>query len=101
MFKESKLSLLHTTKIQADRGYQGIQDIHKNSDIPVKKNKKIPLTKAQKRENRTLSQTRVSVENVIRTLKIFRILSERYRNRRKRLGLRLNLVAPICNLHLC
>jgi hypothetical protein len=35
--------------------------------------------------------------NVIRRLKIFRILSERYRNRRKRFGLRFNLIAAIYN----
>jgi hypothetical protein len=28
---------------------------------------------------------------------VFRILSGRYRNRRKRYGLRLNLIAAICN----
>ncbi|MCL2514075.1 MAG: IS5/IS1182 family transposase, partial [Oscillospiraceae bacterium] len=27
----------------------------------------------------------------------FKILSERYRNRRKRFGLRFNLIAGICN----
>ncbi|MDR2042674.1 MAG: IS5/IS1182 family transposase, partial [Tannerella sp.] len=30
----------------------------------------------------------------------FRILSERYRNRRKRFALRFNLIAAICNLDL-
>ena len=33
-------------------------------------------------------------------LKIFRILSERYRNRRKRFGLRFNLIAAIYNMEL-
>jgi hypothetical protein len=36
----------------------------------------------------------------IRRLKIFRILSERYRNRRKRFALRFNLIAAIHNLEL-
>ncbi|MCL2853878.1 MAG: IS5/IS1182 family transposase, partial [Defluviitaleaceae bacterium] len=30
----------------------------------------------------------------------FKILAERYRNRRKRFGLRLNLLAGICNFEL-
>ncbi|RGD91737.1 IS5/IS1182 family transposase, partial [Acinetobacter sp. SWAC57] len=30
-------------------------------------------------------------------LKVFRILSERYRNRRKRFGLRMNLIAGLIN----
>jgi hypothetical protein len=33
-------------------------------------------------------------------LKVFRILSDRYRNRRKRFGLRFNLIAAIYNLEL-
>jgi hypothetical protein len=33
----------------------------------------------------------------LRTLKIFRILAEKYRNRRRRFGLRLNLIAGIIN----
>lgn len=40
------------------------------------------------------------VENVIRSLKIFRLLSERYRNRRRRFSLRFNLIAGICNYEL-
>jgi len=37
----------------------------------------------------------VVAEPVNRQLKIFRILAERYRNRRKRFGLRFNLIAAI------
>jgi hypothetical protein len=37
---------------------------------------------------------------VNRQLKIFRILAERYRNRRKRFGLRFNLIAAIINFEL-
>ena len=74
--------------------------IHANSEIPLKSTKKTPLTKQQKKENHRLSSSRVLVENVIRTLKIFRILAEKYRNRRKKFGLRLNLIAAICNCQL-
>jgi hypothetical protein len=35
-----------------------------------------------------------------RRLKIFRILGERYRNRRKRFGLRFNLIAALVNVEL-
>jgi transposase len=58
------------------------------------------LSKEQKASNRALSQKRILVENIIRRLKIFRILSERYRNRRKRFGLRFNLIAAIYNMEL-
>jgi len=74
--------------------------LHPNSQTPVKKSKLHPLSQEQKASNRALSRKRILIENVIRRLKIFRILSERYRNRRKRFGLRFNLIAAICNLEL-
>jgi hypothetical protein len=40
---------------------------------------------------------RISVEHVIRRFKSFRLFSGRYRNRRKRFGLRLNLIAGLLN----
>ena len=46
------------------------------------------------------AQLRVVAEHVNRRLKIFRILAERYRNRRKRFGLRFNLIAAILNFEL-
>ncbi len=101
LFKESKLPILESIEVQANSGYQGIQKKYSNSKIPHKGKKKKPLTKQQKIENHQLSSTRVVVENIIRTLKIFRILAEKYRNRRRRFGLRLNLIAAICNFQLC
>lgn len=74
--------------------------IHLNSKTPHKKSKHRPLTPEEKQENRALSKERIYVEHVIAKLKIFRILSERYRNRRKRFGLRFNLIAAIYNLEL-
>lgn len=74
--------------------------LHPNSQTPVKKSKLHPLSQEQKAYNRKLSQKRILIENIIRRLKIFRILSERYRNRRKRFGLRFNLIAAICNMEL-
>jgi hypothetical protein len=47
-----------------------------------------------------LSRQRILVENVIGSLKRFRILAERYRNRRNHFGLRFNLVAAIYNMEL-
>lgn len=84
----------------ADSGYQGLDKLHGKSQTPTKKPKKGQLTKEQKRVNQELSRRRIVVENVIRSLKIFRILSERYRNRRKRFSLRFNLIAGIYNYEL-
>jgi hypothetical protein len=40
------------------------------------------------------------VEHVIREIKIFKIVASTYRNRRKRFGLRINLIAAIYNFEL-
>ena len=74
--------------------------IHKNSEHPKKKTKKRPLTRLEKQENRRIARERIMNEHGIRSLKIFRILSERYRNRLKRFGLRFNLIAGIYNFEL-
>jgi len=58
------------------------------------------LSKEQKASNLALSQERILIENIIRKLKVFRILSELYRNRRKRFGLRFNLIVAIYNVEL-
>jgi len=83
-----------------DSGYQGIQKFHANSETPKKKNKKNPLTKDDKKNNRTLSRVRVYVENVIGLIKRFKIIADKYRNRRRRFGLRFNLIAAICNFEI-
>ncbi len=100
LFKESKTAIAKQTLCLADSGYQGLMDLHANSKIPKKKSKHHPLTPKQKKSNRELSQQRIFVEHVIGKLKVFRILSERYRNRRKRFGLRFNLIASLYNSEL-
>ena len=55
------------------------------------------LTAEQKQFNRELAQERVVIEHIIRHLKIFRILAQRYRNRRRRFMLRVNLIAGLYN----
>ena len=100
IYKESKVHFASSVLIQADSGYQGLQKIHSNSQLPLKSTKLHPLTKQERKSNKSLSCSRVLVENVIRKLKVFKILAERYRNRRKRFGLRLNLIAALYNYQL-
>ncbi|XVN40608.1 MAG: IS5 family transposase [Rickettsia endosymbiont of Argas persicus] len=100
LFKESKMLIHHKVKVITDTGYQGIQKIHNNSELPKKRNKKKPLTKKDKTNNRRLAIERVLNENVISMLKRFKIISDKYRNRRKRFGLRFNLIAGIYNFEL-
>ena len=52
---------------------------------------------ADKVFNRKVSSERVLNEQVIGLIKRFKIVSDRYRNRRKRFGLRFNLICGICN----
>jgi len=83
-----------------DTGYQGIAKIHLNVMIPKKRSKKNPLTTDDKVRNKAISSERVTIENIIREIKIFRIIAEKYRNRRKKYGLRFNLIAAMYNLNL-
>ena len=98
LYEESRVRLSKAVGMKADSGYQGIQRKHAKVLLPKKNSKLKKLTKEEKKANRELSSKRIKVENVIRRLKIFRILGERYRNRRKRLGLRFNLISGIYNL---
>ena len=98
LFKNSHCAISQETCLLADAAYQGLLALHPNSQTPAKKSKLHPLSQAQKASNQVLSRKRILIENIIRRLKIFRILSERYRNRRKRFGLRFNLIAAICNM---
>lgn len=84
----------------ADKGYQGVHKLHPNSHTPKKKPRKAELTAEDKAANRKLAQRRVVCEHVNRSLKIFKLLSERYRNRRRRFGLRFNLIAGLYNYEL-
>ncbi len=97
LYKASKVRLPKKTECLADSGYQGIRELHKKSRTPLKKPKGGELTVPQKAANKQLARERVLVENVIRHLKIFRILSGQYRNRRRRLMLRVDLIAGFYN----
>jgi len=84
-------------KLMGDSGFQGILDFHKNSETPKKKSKKHPLTAEDKANNKRISKERIFIENINACLKVFKILSNRYRNRRKRFGLRMSLLCGIYN----
>ena len=100
LYEKSGVKLSKAIELKADSGYQGLQKKHGKVLLPKKQSKLKKLTKEDKRANRELARIRIRVENVIRRLKIFRILAERYRNRRRRLGLRFNLISGIYNFEL-
>ena len=69
--------------IQLDLGFQGFKDHYKckSLEIPNRKPRKTELTQKQKKENKTMSSKRVTVEHSIGGMKRYRILSDRLRNR--------------------
>lgn len=84
----------------ADLGYAGLQRIAPCARLPKRKPYKGEHAPEQKATNRDLRRRRWPIEHLIRRLKVFRILAARYRNRRRRYGLRLNLIAALCNKEL-
>jgi len=100
MWKESMIRTLERILLNTDSGFQGIANFHANSVLPIKKSKNKPLSKDDKAFNREISRERAGTENAIGFIKRFKIVSESYRNRRKRFGLRFNLIAGICNFEL-
>lgn len=77
----------------ADLGYLGT-GLH----IPHKSSKYHPLTRKQKKENQEHSKERIVVEHVFASLKQFRILSQRFRNRLSSYNDIFKMVAGIYNL---
>ncbi|WP_339043920.1 transposase family protein [Cardinium endosymbiont of Tipula unca] len=52
----------------------------------------------KKTYNQVLASQRVLVEHKIRSIKVFKIIGNRYRNKRKRYDLKFNIVAGLVNL---
>lgn len=86
------------TRAYADSGYTGLDKIHQQAEVPFKKKKGKSLDKEEKLYNHALSRFRVIVENIIGDMKVFRIFSDRYRNKRKRHHLKVNIIAGLVNI---
>ena len=97
LFKQSRLPIKKEINVKVDTGYLGIKALHRNSDIPKKKTKLHPLTKEDKLANKAKAFARIVVEHINAKIKTFKILGEKYRNRRKRFGLRFNLICALIN----
>jgi hypothetical protein len=88
---------LRAILFQGDSGYQGVLKLHKNSEVPKKKFRG-ELSLEEKLANKSISRLQVFVENVIAKFKVFKILVNKYCNRRKRYELRASLICGIINL---
>ena len=100
LFKASGVKFDPETESLQDSAYQGISQYHHNSYVPKKKPKNGELSSLEKDYNRELAKERIGIEHVNRRLKIFKIIAGRYRNRRRRYGLRCNLLSAIYNYEL-
>ncbi|WP_249299089.1 IS5 family transposase [Neochlamydia sp. AcF65] len=97
LFKEIKVRWTDNRCAITDSEYTGIKKLRRNSRLSKKSRKRKALTQEEKKQNQAISSERVINENVIGSLKKFKIISDRYRNRRRRFGLRFNLIAMIYN----
>ena len=100
LFKDKYMGIDALIQLLADSGYQGIVEFHANSSTPIKKCKKQDLTDKEKAYNRELSKVRILIEHVNRRIKRFKIMCDRYRNKRKRHALRMTIICGLHNLDL-
>jgi len=96
--RQAEKPLPRAAETWVDLGYQGLQRLTQQVRLPFKRKPKQVLTAEQKAYNRQHAAFRIRIEHKIRELKIFRILSEVYRNFGKKHHLRMNIIAGILNL---
>ena len=84
-------------KIYGDSAYIGLKKTNPEAKIPIKKTKKNNLNSSQKAYNMSISKVRIFVEHAIGKIKRFKIMSDRYRNKRVGHNLKFNLIAGIVN----
>jgi hypothetical protein len=92
-------SILERILVLADSGYRGVQKVHSNTRFPLrhKEDFRLMTDREQKACNKRISSLRMKAEHIIGRRKRFGIARERYRNRRKRFGLRYNLICGTVN----
>lgn len=88
------------TSYLADSGYQGIAKRHDHTFIFCKKPKGGELLALCKQANQYLAKCRILVEHKIGLIKMFKIVAQRYRNRRQRYDLIIKLFAGFVNFEL-
>lgn len=97
LFKNSSHDYNRNTTLFVDMGYIGIEKIHKNSIIPIKSSKNHKLTNDEKWYNSEVSKVRIAIEHTNAFLKKFKIISTRFRNRRKNFKLYMTFICCIYN----
>ena len=75
LLREQQKKFDSAQKFKGDKAYIG----DKNVTTPHKKPKKRELSEIQKQENKAFSSSRILIEHLIRTVKIFQIAAQRFR----------------------
>ena len=75
LWREQEKKLSENQRYRGDKAYQGEERI----ETPFKKPKGKELKEEEKEENRRKARERIFVEHLIRELKKFRIVGERFR----------------------
>lgn len=94
LFDESKIILPENSDLTGDLGYLGANGII----LPNKKPKGKELTKEEKKYNKELSRRRITVEHTFGKMKIYQILSQKFRNPRHKHSLIFKNIAGLHNL---
>jgi len=94
LFDESKIILPENSDLTGDLGYYGANGI----TLPNKKPKGKELTQEEKKYNKELSKRRITVEHSFGKMKIYQILSQRFRNPRNKHSLIFKNIAGLHNL---
>lgn len=97
LLKKSKHDFNSDTTLFVDKGYLGIVKIHSNSIIPIKGSRYHQLSQTEKWYNYEISKIRIVIEHVNAFIKKFKIVSTRFRNRRKNFKLFMSLICGIYN----
>ncbi|WP_339025433.1 transposase family protein [Spiroplasma endosymbiont of Agriotes lineatus] len=74
LFLKSNTLINPKIELVADSAYQGLQNVHKNKLLPIKKSKNNPLNPDKKEYKNFLSKIRIAIEHVFAKLKRFKIL---------------------------
>jgi hypothetical protein len=94
LFDETKPILPEKSNLTGDLGYYGANGI----TLPNKKPKGEKLSKEEKQFNKELSKQRITVEHSFGKMKIYQILSQRFRNPRNKHSLIFKNIAGLHNL---
>ena len=97
LFTHSKVDYFKDTYLIVDKGYIGINKEHKNSIAPIKQSKNHKLSEEEKWYNIEVSKIRIAIEHVNAFIKKFKIVSTRFRNRRKSFKLYMTFICGIYN----